>query len=588
MQWAAAQIAMKEEPGTDAHWIFEKSKRELRALSHTIDSEVGSLSRAFESLAGHADAILKLAAAIVGCVEDERVSSILPKVQTLGAETRRFLGDRLQATSGILEMVNTEVKLLRQLSRVAGGQEAIALEIKALSVLTNIEVARLGSVGAGFQYLARELAEFSASVIKDTHALASHTDGRRAAIEETRRLLCAELPRLRKDLARIDVDLGNALAAVDSGLTQLSSTPENFRIGVQDVASQIAAAVSAIQSHDINRQMTEHVVEGLGIISAALQDGDESAADFTLGLPQAYAGLTVQIYQLRIIKETVTNWLAQIQSCIGGVLRVSTSEVVGIGPVVLEQERKLSSQLGHIELLEHESQVYSEKLQRTLGGLSNLQQLVSEHLQRSQSIRHRLQLLALNSIVEASHLGGQAAAILAISSSIKEISAAWSEITDQSMRAMEEIEKLVPQTDQVMEVFSEAGNQRLREAQAQTRTGLENLRSAAGFVAGQAHEMQGTTEKMQAKIAEVDEAGKRPEATFAPSDVVLTGLETWQRQWELEDNRVKKRCDAAEVERVFSAFYTTERERDILRAALRGTAPPPAEKAFAGNSVELF
>jgi hypothetical protein len=513
-------------------------------------------------------------------------------VQALGGEAKRFLGERLRATTGIVETVSKEVQLLRQLSRVASSQEAIALEIKALSVLTNIEVARLGNVGAGFQYLARELADFSQTVIKDTHELASHTDGRREAIDETRRVLLAELPRLREDLARIEVDLGQALAAVDSSLTRLSLTPAQFRTGVQDIAQQIAAVVSAIQSHDITRQMNEHVREGLEMIWAAMRGLEKpqpggSGQWPTLDIPQAYTGLTIQIYQLRIIQETVANWSAQIKSCTGGILRVSTSEVMGIGPTVLEQEKKLSSQLGHIEVLERESQVYSARIQTTLGGLSQLKQLVGEHLQRSKSVRHRLQLLALNSIVEASHLGTQADAILAISSSIRGISASWGDITEQSMRAMDEIGGLVEQTNQVLEVFSEEGNQRLREAQEKTRAGLENLRSAAEFAAGQAQEMQGATEKMQKQIAEVGKTGTLLDSSFSRGDAVLADLESLHREW-TGDPRVQGGHDEAEMERMFGASYTTEMERDILRAALRGTPPPAAEKVFAGNSAELF
>jgi hypothetical protein len=583
---------MRAESKTEIVPVLERSRRELEAVSRAVENEMDALVRAFQLLAGHADTILKMVAAIVGRVEGGGVSSVLPQVQALGGEAKRFLGERLKATIGIVETVSKEVQLLRQLSRVASSQEAIALEIKALSVLTNIEVARLGNVGAGFQYLARELADFSQSVIKDTHELASHTDGRREAIDETRRVLLAELPRLREDLARIEVDLGKALAAVDASLTQLSLTPAQFRIGVQEIAQQIAAVVSAIQSHDINRQMNEHVMEGLGMICAAMRGLEEPQAGDSdqrpaLDIPQAHTGLTIQIYQLRIIQETVANWSTQIKSCTGGILRVSTSEVMGIGPTVLEQERKLSSQLGHIEVLERESQVYSVRIQTTLGGLSHLKQLVGEHLQRSKSVRHRLKLLALNSIVEASHLGTQADAILAISGSIRGISASWSDITDQSMRAMDEIGELVGQTNQVLEVFSEASNQRLREAQEKTRAGLENLRTAAEFAAGQAQEMQGTTEKMQNQIAEVGRTSNLLDSSFGRGDAVLANLEGLHREWK-SDPRVKGRYDEAEMERMFGASYTTEMEREILRAALRGTPPPAAEKVFAGNSAELF
>jgi hypothetical protein len=566
----------------------EKAKDELGAMALIIDREVMSAARAFEGLAGHAGTIMNLAGAIVACVENEGVSSVLPKVQTLGVEARHFIEARLQATTGILETVTTEVKLLHQLSEVAGEQEAIALEIKALSMLTNIEVARLGTIGAGFSFLANELSKFSKSVIEDTLQLASHTDSRKTVIVETRRVLLAELPRLREEFARIDVDLGKALAVVETSLTELSRTPVQFRICVENIAQQIAAVVAAIQIHDINRQMNEHVQEGLALLSTRMRAAENSENGIAEELPLTYAGLTIQSCQLRVIDETVAGWISQIRKCMSDILRVSTSEVVEIGPSVLEQERKLSSQLAGIEQLERESQVYSERIQHTLAGLSTLMHFVSEHLQRSRSVRDRLRMLAFNSIIEASHLGTQAEAILAISKSIKEISEAWSKITGQSELAMQELLNLVKETDKVTEAFSPASNERLHEAQVQTRVGLDNLRSAAEFAASQALRMKTTTEKMQAKITEIGATNDRLDACFERSNAVLSEIEQLRRELEIDRPDIRERYDEAEVERLFSASYTTELERDVLRAALRGTALPTSQQAVAGNSVELF
>jgi len=591
--------------GTKPEVVFtlEQATSELQTLASSTETQIRSVARVFESLAGHTDAILTLAATIVQCVDNESVSSVLPKVQTLGAAAKRFIGDRLQATAGIIETVTAEVKLLHQLSLVAHGQEAIAFEIKALSVLTNIEVAHMGAVGAGFQYLANELADFSKSVSRDTQELASRTEGRKSAIEETKSVLSAELPRQREEMARIELDLGKALAVVDSRLTQLSRTPAQFKMCVEDIARQIAGVVAAIQAHDITRQQIEHVEEAFALIAVRMRGAgnaepwDSEGANSGPGssdqgnsreLPQAYAGLTIQIYQLRTVKETVASWASQIRTCLSGIMRVSTSEVVGIGPVVLEQEREVSSQLAHIERLESESQAYSGRIQTNLGGLSDLTQLVSEHLQRSKSVRSRLQMLTFNSIIEASHLGAQADTILAIAACIKEVSAEWNHITQQSGQAMEGILNVVKQTNEVMKAFSETSNERLREAQAQTRACLGDLRTAAASAAGQAQGMREVTEKMQAKIAEVGNAGDLLDACFGRIDSVLIGIEAVRRQLEIDHPEVKKRYDRAEVERLFAASYTTEMERDVLHAALRGTALPVGQPTFAGNSVELF
>lgn len=298
-----------------------QSKEELGAMARVVDGEIGSVASAFEGLAGHTDTLLTLASALIGCVEGEAISSVLPKVQTLGVAAKRFIEERLQATTGILETVTAEANLLQQLSLVTSGQAAIASKINALSYLTNIEVARLGDVGAGFHYLAHELSDFSRSVIKDTRELSRQTARRRRAIEDTKGVLSAELPRQREALASIEADLGDAVAAVERSLNGLARTPVQFKLSLEDIARQVAGVVAAIQAHDITRQQIEHVQEAFALITSIMPEPPGDGA--TSELVRVSSGLTIQAYQLRTIRETVANWAAQIKTCMNGIMQVS-------------------------------------------------------------------------------------------------------------------------------------------------------------------------------------------------------------------------------------------------------------------------
>jgi hypothetical protein len=92
---------------------LENATGELDSLALSTESEIRTVARIFERVAGHTNTILRLAAAIVGCVDKENISSVLPKIRTLGAAARHFIEDRLQATTGILDTVTTAAKLLR-------------------------------------------------------------------------------------------------------------------------------------------------------------------------------------------------------------------------------------------------------------------------------------------------------------------------------------------------------------------------------------------------------------------------------------------------------------------------------------------
>jgi hypothetical protein len=139
-----------------------------------------------------------------------------------------------------------------------------------------------------------------------------------------------------------------------------------------------------------------------------------------------------------------------------------------------------------------------------------------------------------------------------------------------------------------MEIVSDAGSQRLREEQAETRACLDNLRAAAATAATHAREMKVVTDRMQAKIAEVGNSCNLLDACFGRIGSVIVEIESLKLEMEGQQPDLNQRYDAAEVERLFSASYTTEMERVVLHAALGGTALPIAQPEFAGNSVELF
>jgi len=470
--------------------VLDRATGKLQMLARDSESRIASVAKGFEGLATQTDKILSLASAIVDSLESESLRSVLPKVQTLGTSARLFFEERLNATTGILSAVEGESKLLRQFSQVTRRQAGIALKTSVLTMFTNIEVGRLGSEGTGFQHLAQTLSEFSKTLTQDTEDLARHIEGRKPAIEATRRSLSSELPGLQEEFARIDIHLGDDMAALQSGLVQLSEAPVQFRACVENIAQQIAQVVSAIQAHDITRQQLEHVQEAFDLITSKMRRPEKSKTAAAQELSRTYASLKVQIYQLQNIQATVRTWTSQIRTCMEVILNVSASDVAGISPLVLAREQEVSSKLVHIEQLEHEGQGYSERIRQTVGGRSTLMLLVGEHTEKSKLVRHRLHLLSLNSIIEASRLGSQADAVFEIAKSISDISIEWGKVTEQSEVTMGEILGLVEQTSGLMEIFSDAGAEPLGEAQAQTRIGLAELQTTAAFAARQAHEIQ--------------------------------------------------------------------------------------------------
>ena len=563
-----------------------QASQQLRAVLAACEKEIGAVAQGFDDLARYTETVVDEAAAIVACVADERVLSILSLLHSVDDTMRSFVQRRLRASAEILDIVTAESRLLAQLSTLTRGQRSIARETQTLSILTNIEVARLGPSGAGFKYLAGELSRFAESIAADTKVLAGHIDESKARIEGTRSMLAAELPRIQQSIATVEVDLQKALSMVEASVAELSSAPLEFKTCVETMAAQIACIVAAIQTQDITRQQMEHVRDALEFIADGIGTAENPASGAASNLSLLATGISIQRHQLKNIHETLEGWIAQIGYCLESIRHIGSSELSGIGRAVLHRELELSSQLKAIAGLEKDCEVGNEKVRQTLAGISRLMELVGKHQERSRLVRERLRVLSFNSIIEANHLGAWADAILEISRSIKRISIEWSEMTTQTESVIREVLRLASLAQEVAGSLSPESSAELKGAQTATKAGLDDLHAVAMSVGEGTGHIEEAVARMQSGIFATGAATRSLASFVLPLATVIETVEKAER--DLERGHLSEAPDCEKAERIFSASYTTEMERQIMRSALYGTPLAAIQDCSSGNSVELF
>jgi hypothetical protein len=565
--------------------VLGNVENDLAELNACSEAEMESLGGSFEILAAEAKTLLQHAHEIVACVQNERVDSVLADMQATCESSRSFLEERLEAATTILSTLEQLEQMLRQLTLATHSQEAIARHLLALSVLTNIEVAHLGAAGHNFQLLAQELSTFSKDLFAQTLSLATDTDNHKQAIARVRRELSANLPVLRGEVEHMEHDVAQTLSIVESVLRQQSAMPVEFADSTEAIWRQIVSIISAIQAHDITRQQVDHVQQALGSIAARMDVANSS------GLPEVsaiFAALRVQDRQLTNIRETVSIWREQASRCMLAIEQLSAARIVEISASLLNGEQTLSLQLGRIAALQQRSHECCGRMQGTLGGLSSLMELVNGHLTRAQAIRDHLHILMMNALIEAESLDSRGAVVSAIASLIKEVSADWSKMADQSRLRLAELSDLVQQMTTLFEVFSDASRDQLRLGNERTSAGLNSVRDIASRVAEEAFKMKVVTERMSARSVALGQTKSRLDTHFGRIDSALQAIGNLQRDLEKADPRAAGPCDSAAVERWLAETYTTEVERQVLSATLYGGALPSLQASFAGNEVELF
>jgi uncharacterized phage infection (PIP) family protein YhgE len=453
-------------------------------------------------------------------------------------------------------------------------------------MMTNIEMGRLGNSGAAFEYLVGVLNNFSKTLSEDTDELESRTDARRIAIEATSRLLASELAPLTEELVNIRGELGNDLAQLESSLGELAEIPAQFKADVEKIGEQIAGVVAAIQSYDITRQQIDHVQQAIARIANEIPGRLRRAN--SQQRTRTSLGIKIQIYQLQHIRETVANWISRIRDCMGVMLKVSGSNLAGIGPILRDREREVSARLANTESLQNKSKAQSEAIFHKVGEPSGLVQLIQEQVEKAAVTRQTLHLLSLNTALEADRLGGEGNAVLEISKGISDLSLEWGSITDQSGRALDEISELVELINSLTATFSQVEEHKLLESQSHVRDALQKLRATSEFAVRQACDIERGIGAMRSMAGGMTQSVDLLDRSYRQIDTILIGLEDLQLQLEANSSDSAGEYDPEEMKEYFSASYTTEVEREVLQAAFDGAAVPSVQQNLEGNEVELF
>ena len=553
----------------------------LDAMGAECEAAIGELVREFEDLAVRVGKVLHLAGLTAQSIDAVAVPAIPAKVQQLIERTDGFVRDRLEADSAVLDAVKGQQRLVEKLLDLNTGNGSAALEIRMLSVLTSMEVARLGESGSGFQYLVRELQSASETISSGAREFARRGRLRSRAMQDTRRRISASLPHKRNRFRAVEDQLRRVLGDVRLSVEELSACPAQLRACAETVSSRISGVVSAVQSYDITRQQSEHVRDALSGIAARIGAGAGDAPAGELAM-----GLRVQVLQLENVKAAMESWTSQIDECLESICAVSQTRLERVAPMVLAQEEQLSGRLRQIESIEGECESDSLEAAEAFASLSTLVALVAEHARIAQMTRDRLEMLSFNSIIEARNLGAKADVMLEISKNVTRIASGWGVTAKQSAITRAELKQRMDETQATITIVREERDVALREARSAIAGALGDLRSAAQCAAGNAAEMARWTDGLHERIETARSISRSLSNITDRIERSIRQIDEMRQN--LMGSAAEKECDPARLEEEYSRSYTTEIERHILRAALYGEAVPIGEQAETGNDVELF
>jgi hypothetical protein len=582
-------------------WPGKDGAAALGRVIADLDRLNGGTERDFlkigEKLAGFMEAVKLVSSELAGLAD-----------QLLGEQGARAS----EALTGALEHARRMVECAEGSASLLGGMRRDAERMKEtlngfkdtlatfhiLGVLTRIETAHLGSVGANFGHLADDVKAL-ADTIQGKIESAMETVGRLIApIEGVLHGVSEHLEGRAKDLPRV---LAELLAELEEFRAVQSRTREaTLRLEARYAAISKAfnELIVSIQFHDITRQQVEHVVEALrrlrGGSGGAGNGGDPVAVLELQSLQLADAG-----GKFAASVATVGNSLDEIAANVlemdGESRALSGVSGDAQNSFFLQMERKctaIRAHLGGCAETEEAARSASANLGDTIDWMQG-------SIEEIQAIEIQVQRMALNASIRSDHIGAAGDALGTLAVAMQTLAAQSRERSDALTAAVERISQA-----------AQGLSGHLGEARKANRgVSLE----AIGAVAADLHsasersfariaQIAARSQRLREDIAAAREgfsAGDLFAEAIADAQARLREIGEGQRSGARRDGAGRWERDMADL----AKHYTMQAERDVhagVAGEAASMAPAPAgaiqappgfpslEAAELGENVELF
>lgn len=445
--------------------------------------------------------------------------------------------------------------------------------VSAVGTLTRIETARLGSA-SGFAGVADEVKALTSGIQEKVSAVLAASADARAEIDRALGQLSSLQNRELKELPTLVENVMNSLHDFEERRRKALDTSGIMADRFKSISEAIGDVVSLVQFHDITRQQVEHVVEALKELATAASRAG------------ARRVLEVQAAQLANASEKFGASIARIGQRLGEVdaglqemiarsrdlLSDSGRTEAGFFVDVEKSLTQILAMLGDCDTGNRERAAAAHSLEATMCRMHQSVAGIGE-------IELQMQRMALNTTIQAAHIGSAADPLSVLAGGIRKLSADCGDLVQTVTESMRQMESAIEaarasgaESDGEDDPF---GARRVREA-------LAELHSASESALSRTTQVEAVGTRMCSSIRDVLD-GLSVGAVFR--DTTGRCIEGLQK---MAGGMDRGEPGDAGLQ-LLSNRYTMHSERTIHEAVTEGAAVAAVpESGDLGDNVELF
>ena len=412
----------------------------IETINASMEQEFLSIGMQLQDFHGEARVISDLSSSVANQISGDRITStieglcaILDRVKHLESNSR--LGAQtLDEILGILEGIHDAGTRFKGITRI----------LSVLCVTIQIESARFGDSDIGFDTLAGDIKKLGLDIESQFTGILSHSEGLGRTIHQTvSKIIGADAGRTDREKLILD----NILLALKSLRERhhLSSEAATRLAGrYREMSANIAEIVTSVQFHDITRQRFEHVGKALGDVIPTVEGLEgaragrlpflpgnaETSAGDTLLSPRRVAGICkLQGRQLAhstdILVEAVESIIENLRSAASNISNISreAQQIAGVcdqsGSCFLTG---LETTLSPVAIALTDYVAANSQLSEAMGSVASAVSEMASFVKSIEKIGFEINLIALNAIVKAEHIGEKGAALGILAEAVHDLS----------------------------------------------------------------------------------------------------------------------------------------------------------------------
>jgi hypothetical protein len=323
--------------------------------------------------------------------------------------------------------------LSAQIRRSFAGLSNTVSVFQTLCTLTRIETSRLGSAGAGFADLAADVGPLSESIqasgerILDSSAqLARDVHSALLRGSSLRAAQLAELPAMIGGVM-------DSLRSFDERRTRAAETSNRQAAQYQALGAAVDGVVESVQFHDITRQQIEHVSEALRQLCASRTRGPGARPFLDLQTSQLAGAAGVFAASVERMERDLDRIAArahEMAEASGALMGISHDDQDSFFLLMEERFTGILKMLGVCVSAQAE-------IERSAAALAEIVAKMGESVSEIREIEIRIERIALNAMIRATHIGNAGNALNTIAEAMQGLARQANGITADAAAALD-------------------------------------------------------------------------------------------------------------------------------------------------------